>query len=408
MREEFLDIYARQPVHRHRASSRAWTQLLDRLDAEGIAWGVVTNKFERLARPVLDGLGLGSRAAGDRRRRHLRARQAFRRSAAARRGAARRRADEVALRRRRRARRAGRARRGHEGDRRGLRLPRRRPAAGPVGRGCDRRFAARHRLLDGARGERQRRSRAVRDRHEPPPLPPGPRRRAARGRDARRSPRRGTTNRLLVLVYLHGGNDGYNTWVPYTDAALLPAAAQHRRAARRGAEGHRPAGLPPVARAARAAVRGARAGARPGHRAARDHAAALSRHRDGVHRERRAEFRAEGWVTRALARRALDERAIADAVAFDVLDIREADPMGPMRGDRQRRGAGAPRQRAARQAPRLRLRRSTRTRRGRERLARGGDTLATGRAQDRVSRRSVRPVGACRGGARRPRSRASR
>src|SRR6478736_8778190 len=22
-------------------------------------------------------------------------------------------------------------------------------------------------------------------------------------------------NRLLVLVYLYGGNDGYNTWVPY-------------------------------------------------------------------------------------------------------------------------------------------------------------------------------------------------
>src|SRR5687768_4751305 len=24
--------------------------------------------------------------------------------------------------------------------------------------------------------------------------------------------------RLLVLVFLYGGNDGYNTWVPYTDA----------------------------------------------------------------------------------------------------------------------------------------------------------------------------------------------
>src|SRR4051812_29234030 len=25
-------------------------------------------------------------------------------------------------------------------------------------------------------------------------------------------------NRLLVMVYLYGGNDGYNTWVPYADS----------------------------------------------------------------------------------------------------------------------------------------------------------------------------------------------
>ena len=29
--------------------------------------------------------------------------------------------------------------------------------------------------------------------------------------------------RLLVLVYLHGGNDGYNTWVPYTNAKYYAA-----------------------------------------------------------------------------------------------------------------------------------------------------------------------------------------
>jgi 2-phosphoglycolate phosphatase len=36
--------------------------LLDELEERGIAWGVVTNKSERFARPVLDGLGLGQRA----------------------------------------------------------------------------------------------------------------------------------------------------------------------------------------------------------------------------------------------------------------------------------------------------------------------------------------------------------
>jgi phosphoglycolate phosphatase len=60
MRQEFLDIYAENLC----VDSRLFpgmAQLLDRLDAEGIVWGVVTNKFERLARPVLEGLGLGSR-----------------------------------------------------------------------------------------------------------------------------------------------------------------------------------------------------------------------------------------------------------------------------------------------------------------------------------------------------------
>src|SRR5688500_6821406 len=27
-----------------------------------------------------------------------------------------------------------------------------------------------------------------------------------------------TSNRLVVLVFLYGGNDGFNTWVPYTDS----------------------------------------------------------------------------------------------------------------------------------------------------------------------------------------------
>jgi phosphoglycolate phosphatase len=38
-------------------------ELLDDLEARAIGWGVVTNKFERLARPVIAGLGLSQRAA---------------------------------------------------------------------------------------------------------------------------------------------------------------------------------------------------------------------------------------------------------------------------------------------------------------------------------------------------------
>jgi HAD superfamily hydrolase (TIGR01509 family) len=37
--------------------------LLEDLESRAIGWGVVTNKYERLARPVMAGLGLGDRAA---------------------------------------------------------------------------------------------------------------------------------------------------------------------------------------------------------------------------------------------------------------------------------------------------------------------------------------------------------
>ena len=62
MREEFLDIYARTLCVGTRLFP-GMAALLDRLAAHDIAWGVVTNKFERFARPVMEGLGLGARAA---------------------------------------------------------------------------------------------------------------------------------------------------------------------------------------------------------------------------------------------------------------------------------------------------------------------------------------------------------
>lgn len=37
-------------------------ELLDSLEARGIPWGIVTNKAERFARPLVDALGLGSRS----------------------------------------------------------------------------------------------------------------------------------------------------------------------------------------------------------------------------------------------------------------------------------------------------------------------------------------------------------
>jgi phosphoglycolate phosphatase len=61
MRDEFLEIYAANLCVGTRLFP-GMDVLLDRLDRSGIAWGVVTNKFERFARPVVEAL-VGKRAA---------------------------------------------------------------------------------------------------------------------------------------------------------------------------------------------------------------------------------------------------------------------------------------------------------------------------------------------------------
>ena len=61
MRQEFLDLYA-ENLCVESILFPGMNELLHRIEAAGIPWGVVTNKYERLARPVLDGLGVGTRA----------------------------------------------------------------------------------------------------------------------------------------------------------------------------------------------------------------------------------------------------------------------------------------------------------------------------------------------------------
>ena len=62
MREEFLEIYAGMLCVESRLFPEM-PELLDAIERLPLAWGVVTNKFERFARPVMDGLGLGERAS---------------------------------------------------------------------------------------------------------------------------------------------------------------------------------------------------------------------------------------------------------------------------------------------------------------------------------------------------------
>ena len=140
----------------------------------------------------------------------------------------------------------------------------------------------------------------------------------------------GTPNRLLVLVFLYGGNDNFNTWVPYADSLyyrLRPTIAVPRDSVLKLTERHgfhaslKP--LLPVWEARELAlVQGI---GYPD--ATQQHYRDIEMAFTAVDGE---QFHREGWITRALARKA----AGLDAVAFDVLDIREADPMGPFRGDK--------------------------------------------------------------------------
>jgi phosphoglycolate phosphatase len=61
LREEFLALYA-DNLSVDTILFPGMEKLLAALEADGIAWGVVTNKFERFARPVMEGLGLARRA----------------------------------------------------------------------------------------------------------------------------------------------------------------------------------------------------------------------------------------------------------------------------------------------------------------------------------------------------------
>lgn len=62
LRNEFLDRYEAASLVRT-AVFAAMQPVLDRLDLEGLCWGIVTNKAERFTFPIVDGLGLRPRAA---------------------------------------------------------------------------------------------------------------------------------------------------------------------------------------------------------------------------------------------------------------------------------------------------------------------------------------------------------
>jgi uncharacterized protein (DUF1501 family) len=138
--------------------------------------------------------------------------------------------------------------------------------------------------------------------------------------------------RLLVLVFLYGGNDGFNTWVPYTDSLyyrLRPTLAVPRDAVLRFTDRH---GWHPALRplmdvwdARELAIVQGLGYAEATQQHYRDMEIAFT----AVDQEVSAD---EGWVARALARAPWKPRGLG-GIGFDVLDIRGLDPMGPFRGE---------------------------------------------------------------------------
>lgn len=61
MREEFLDLYRRN-LCIHSTPFPGMAELVDRLETAGLRWGIVTNKSEQLALPLLQQLGYSKRA----------------------------------------------------------------------------------------------------------------------------------------------------------------------------------------------------------------------------------------------------------------------------------------------------------------------------------------------------------
>lgn len=61
LRDEFLALYE-QNLLRHTRVFEQMVPVLDALDAAGLRWGIVTNKAERFALPVVQSLGLHLRA----------------------------------------------------------------------------------------------------------------------------------------------------------------------------------------------------------------------------------------------------------------------------------------------------------------------------------------------------------
>jgi uncharacterized protein (DUF1501 family) len=142
-----------------------------------------------------------------------------------------------------------------------------------------------------------------------------------------------SANKLLVLVYLKGGNDGYNTFVPHTNAKykhLRPTLALRGDSLIHVTDTH---GFHPSLKALMPAWEAKDLALIQGigqQQITNQHYRDLETQFTGASPD---EFYDQGWLTRAMLKNPQSQSGL-DAIAFDDLDIREADPMGPFRGQK--------------------------------------------------------------------------
>jgi uncharacterized protein (DUF1501 family) len=144
--------------------------------------------------------------------------------------------------------------------------------------------------------------------------------------------------KLVVMVYLKGGNDAYNTLVPFTESRyyrLRPSLGIKRDQTIQLTNRH-----------------GLNRALSPLMSLWQDRELAIlqgigqedvtnQHYRDAETQFTGAsadEFYSDGWVTRAWTANSRLRAPAIDALAFGDLDIREADPMGPFRGGNQQLG----------------------------------------------------------------------
>lgn len=151
-------------------------------------------------------------------------------------------------------------------------------------------------------------------------------------RHAGAQPAPASAQRRVILIYLMGGNDGYNTVIPFADknySALRPTIAVPRDQIIQLNERQ---GLHPRLAPLLPAWQAGELAWLQGIGLADIHDQHYSDYERLVTGAGKDEYLSDGWASRALqsgsARRRLD------AVALDSLDIREGDAMGPFRGQK--------------------------------------------------------------------------
>ncbi len=143
-------------------------------------------------------------------------------------------------------------------------------------------------------------------------------------------------DRTLILIHLKGGNDGLNTVIPYTNSLYRQyrptlAISRDRTLPISETQAFHPSleGLMPLWQAGElAVVQGI------GYEDTRlAHYRSLEIIYTGSNAD---EYLDTGWLSRQFIAYPASERVWLDGIAFGPLDVREADPMGPFRGNQTR------------------------------------------------------------------------